>query len=75
MVEENFIKVVKFMNDNECKCSFDELIDFMDNNDIFYMIFMDTLDIFDYYDEDYYICKSFEYCVFMRDGRIIKITD
>lgn len=74
-IEERYIKTIKFINMHECKCTEQELIDFLDEEEIPYMIFSNIEEIFDTYDEDDYTCISFEYCIFTNNNTIIRITD
>lgn len=71
--EQNFDKVIKFINSKNCYMESGELSDYLQDNDIDYLYFEDIQDYFNYLNEDEneeYNVSSREYVIFCDNGEL-----
>lgn len=79
-LEQNYIKVIKFMNEKKCKMDTTEMSDFLQENDIYYMYFENIEDYFDYMNEDeeendFVNITARKYMIFAISGELFILTD
>lgn len=79
-LEQNYIKVIKFMNEKKCKMDTTEMSDFLQENDICYIYFENIEDYFNYMNEDeekndFVNITAREYMIFATSGELFILTD
>ena len=71
--EENYLKVIKFINSKNCKMESIELSDFLQENNIGYIYFENVEDYFNYLNEDEseeLNINAREYVIFCKSGEL-----
>lgn len=71
--EENYLKVIKFINSKCCKMESIELSDFLQENNIDYIYFENVEDYFNYLNEDEkqeFNIDAREYVIFCKSGEL-----
>ena len=67
--------VIAYINEHKNKFDELELTDFLQENNIEYMYFADTKELFDYFTEEDYNTLYFNKVIFLQDGSIIILED
>ena len=71
--EENYLKVIKFINSKGCQMESIELSDFLQENNIDYIYFENVEDYFNYLNEDEeqeFNIDAREYVIFCKSGEL-----